>query len=42
MLSRLLLKGANVKALDKREKAPLHLAAFMGKIPPSLKYAPRV
>ena len=30
MLSLLQLKGANVKALDKREKAPLHLAAFMG------------
>ena len=31
MLSLLQLKGANVKAVDKREKAPLHLAAFMGK-----------
>lgn len=31
MLSLLQLKGANVKALDKREKSPLHLAAFMGK-----------
>ena len=30
MLSLLQLKGANVKAFDKREKAPLHLAAFMG------------
>ena len=31
MVSLLLVKGSNVKAVDKREKSPLHLAAFMGK-----------
>ena len=30
MLSLLLVKGANVKAIDKREKTALHLAALMG------------
>ncbi len=30
MVSLLMLKGANVKAVDKREKTALHLAAFMG------------
>lgn len=30
MLSLLLVKGANVKAVNKREKTALHLAAFMG------------
>ena len=30
MLSLLQLKGASYKVVDKREKTPLHLAAFMG------------
>ena len=30
MVSILLLKGANVKAVDRKERTPLHLAAFMG------------
>ena len=31
MVSLLLVKGANVKALDKKDRTSLHLAAFMGK-----------
>ncbi len=30
MVSLLLVKGCNPKAVDKREKTPLNLAAFMG------------
>lgn len=30
MVSLLLVKGANVKAKDRRERIPLHLAAYMG------------
>ena len=33
MVSLLLVKGANVKAKDRRERIPLHLAAYMGKLP---------
>ena len=32
MVSLLLVKGANVKALDKKDRTSLHLAAFMGKL----------
>ena len=32
MLSLLLVKGANVRAMNKREKTALHLAAFMGEM----------
>ena len=32
MVSLLLVKGANVKAMNKREKTALHLASFMGEI----------
>ena len=30
MVSLLLVKGANVKAKDRKERTPLHLAAYMG------------
>ena len=32
MVSLLLVKGANVKALDKKDRTSLHLAAFMGEL----------
>jgi ankyrin repeat protein len=32
MLSLLLLKGANVKAVDRKERTALHFAAFMGEL----------
>lgn len=32
MVSLLLVKGANVKAKDRRERIPLHLAAYMGEL----------